>query len=260
MAAPKNTLKAALARGEVQIGIWLALVSSAAAEIATEAGFDWALIDAEHAPNDVAAILDQLRALSGGKAAPVVRIPSGDPVWVKRVLDLGVQTVLVPMVDTPEEAAAIVAATRYAPEGTRGNGAVLARATGYGATEDYATTANDEICVIVQVESQRAIQNIDAIAGTPGVDCVFIGPADLANDMGYPGRPTEPNVVATIDRALERITVSGKAAGIVTFDRNEFAPYIAKGVTFLGAGGDALLLGQAMRDLAKGARAAAASD
>lgn len=257
MVAPKNELKAALARGEVQLGIWLALVSPAAAEIAAQAGFDWALIDAEHGPNDVAAILDQLRALSGGRAAPVVRVPDGDPVWIKRVLDLGVQTILVPMVDTPEQAAQIVAATRYGPEGTRGSGAVLARATGYGATSDYVTTANDEICVIVQVETQRALQNIDAIAATPGVDCVFVGPADLSNDMGYPGNPGAPNVIAAITQALERIQAAGKAPGIVTFDRMAIQGYVAEGVTFLGVGGDALLLGEAMRDLARGARSEA---
>ncbi|MEO0703193.1 MAG: HpcH/HpaI aldolase/citrate lyase family protein [Pseudomonadota bacterium] len=260
MAAPKNTLKAALSQGEVQLGIWLALVSPAAAEIAAEAGFDWALIDAEHGPNDVAAILAQLQAMGGGKAAPVVRVPSADDAWIKRVLDLGVQTILVPMVDTPEQAAEVVAATRYPPDGKRGSGAVLARATGYGAASDYVTTANDEMCVIVQVESQRALQNIDAIARTDGVDCVFVGPSDLSNDMGYPGNPSAPNVVAAIDQAIDRIRVAGKVPGIVTFDRHEIAPYVSKGVTFLGVGGDALLLGEAMRDLAQGARVAAAGE
>ena len=137
---------------------------------------------------------------------------------------------------------------------------MLARATGYGAASDYVTTANDEMCVIVQVESQRALQNIDAIARTDGVDCVFVGPSDLSNDMGYPGNPSAPNVVAAIDQAIDRIRVAGKVPGIVTFDRHEFAPYVSKGVTFLGVGGDALLLGEAMRDLAKGARVAAAGE
>ncbi|MBT8456804.1 MAG: hypothetical protein HKO95_11055 [Rhodobacteraceae bacterium] len=258
MSAPENHLKAALGAGRMQTGIWLALASPTAAEIASQAGFDWALIDAEHAPNDAAAILDQLRAMTGAPVTPVVRVPSADEVWIKRVLDLGVQSLLVPMIDSAEEAGAAVRAAHYPPEGTRGVGAALARATSYGARDNYVTTANAQICVIVQAESARALANIDAIAAVDGVDCVFIGPADLAADMGHPGDPGAPEVVAAIEDAIGRIKAAGKAAGIITFDPDMIAHYARLGVTFMGVGGDAVALSDAMRSLAARARDASA--
>lgn len=255
MPAPKNSLKAGLAEGRVQHGVWVGLATPAAAEIAAGAGFDWVLIDGEHAPNDIPLILAQLQAMGGAAASPVVRIPVGDARIIKQVLDLGVQTVLVPMVDTPEEAAYLARAMRYPPEGFRGTGARLARASGYGAIPDYLTTANDEVCLILQAESRKALENIDAIAATEGVDCVFIGPSDLAIDMGFPGQTGAPEVVAAIDDAIARIRAAGKAAGILTYDLEVAARYTAQGATFVGLGADVSILSDALRDLAARAKA-----
>ncbi|MEM1065525.1 MAG: HpcH/HpaI aldolase/citrate lyase family protein [Pseudomonadota bacterium] len=254
MEGPSNPLKAALAEGQAQIGIWLALSSPASADIAAQSGFDWALIDAEHGANDLAAILGQLRAMGGGGVSAVVRVPENDETWLKRVLDLGVQSVLVPMVNTGVEAAAAVAATRYPPKGRRGVGGSLTRASGYGANGNYTSEADAALCVIVQAETAEALRNIDAIAGTEGVDCVFIGPADLAADMGHPGNPDAPEVAHAIERAIGRIRAAGKAVGLVTFDKSAIGRLAAQGVTFLGVGGDAILLSRAMRELALDAR------
>ena len=252
MPVPVNRLKAALAAGERQMGLWIAMGHSTSAEIASRAGFDWCLIDGEHAPNDIPMILEQLRAMGAGSATPAVRLPVGDPVLVKRVLDLGVQTILIPMVDTPEEAEAMVRATRYPPEGVRGVGAAMARAGDFGAITDVVTTANAQICLFVQAESREAIENIEAIAGIDGVDGIFVGPADLAADMGFPGQPGTPEVEAVIHDAIGRITAAGKAAGIIAFDTAKCAQWIEAGATFVAVGGDVSIL-------ARGIRAAAAA-
>lgn len=249
MPAPRNRLKAALEEGETQVGLWLALASGPVAEIAGRAGFDWCLIDAEHGPNTLTTIEAQLQALAGTEAAPVVRVPAGEDWMLKQVLDLGVQTILVPMVDDAETAARMARAVRYPSFGTRGMGAILARASGYGAMADYVTTANDEICLIVQAESAAALRNLDAICATDGVDAVFVGPADLSADMGYPGQPDHPEVTDAIADAIERITDAGKPAGIVTFDPSEAGRYRDMGVTFLGVGGDSYTLTMGLRAL-----------
>lgn len=255
MPAPVNRLKDALAKGEVQRGLWLNLASPIAAEIAGIAGFEWCLIDAEHGPNDIPLILSQLQALAGTKASAVVRVPMGQAWMLKQVLDLGVQSVMVPMIETAEQAAEAAAAVRYPGQGVRGMGAALARASRYGDIVDYVASANDQICLMVQVEAARGIENIDAIAATEGVDCVFIGPADLSADMGHVGKPDHPDVVAAIDHGIARIRAAGKAAGIITMNRSEeVAPYLEKGVTFMGLGGDTLLLGAAMRELLRKSR------
>ncbi|WP_336490513.1 HpcH/HpaI aldolase family protein [Methylobacterium nigriterrae] len=258
MPVPRNTLKAALAQGQVQIGLWVGLAHPLIAEMAASAGFDWCLIDAEHGPNTLRDVLGQLQAI-GDRAAPVVRVAANEPWLLKQVLDLGAQTVLVPMVESAEEAARAVAACRYPPDGIRGVAAPIVRASGYGAVADYATTANDEICVIVQVETQNAAGQIDAIAAVEGVDAVFIGPADLSADMGFPGRPTEPEVLAEIDRLIGRIRAAGKAAGIIQYDAAAVARYAAAGVTFIGAGSDAGLVAATFRAVACSAREALAS-
>jgi 4-hydroxy-2-oxoheptanedioate aldolase len=250
----ENGLKKALADNDVQIGLWLALASPACAEIAAHAGFDWALIDAEHGPNDLATILQQLRAIEGAPVEPVVRIPSADPVWVARALDLGVRSLLVPMVETAAQAAKMAEAARFPPDGKRGIGGDLIRATGYRDHADYVARAAANTCLMVQVESRKALDNIEAIAAVDGIDCLFIGPADLAADMGHLGNPGAPEVVAAIDDAIARIRKCGKSAGIVTFDRSAIGDFVAKGVTFLGVGGDAVILSQALRALAIEAR------
>ena len=254
MPAPENRLKAALARGEMQIGLWLGLGGPATAEIAAGAGFDWCLVDGEHSPYDITAIRNQLIAIDGQGCAPVVRVPANEDWVIKQVLDLGVQSLLIPMVDTADEARAAVRAGLYPPAGVRGMGAALARASGYNAISDYVATANEQICVMVQAESRMALDNLDAIAGTEGVDVVFIGPADLSADMGYPGQPGAPEVVAAIEDAIARIRAAGKAAGIITFDPAEFARYRDLGLTFLGVGGDLPVLATALRGLAADTR------
>ncbi|MGO4917030.1 HpcH/HpaI aldolase family protein [Pseudogemmobacter sp. W21_MBD1_M6] len=257
MPAPINTLKAALQRGEMQVGLWMGLANPIVAEIAAHAGFDWCLIDGEHGPNTVTTFLAQLQAMNGAPAQPVVRVPVGEAWMLKQVLDLGAQSVLVPMVDTGEQAAAMVRAVRYAPDGVRGLGSALARASGFNAIGDYAKTANQQICLMVQVESAAAVANIDAIAGTEGIDVVFIGPADLSADMGFLGNASAPEVVAAIEHVITRIRAAGKVAGIITFNEDQFGYYRRLGVTFLGVGGDVPLFAAALRGLADRAKNAA---
>lgn len=252
MPAPLNRLKASLLAGERQMGLWIAMTHATSAEIASRAGFDWCLIDGEHAPNTVPMIQEQLRAMAAGPATPVVRLPVGDPVMVKRVLDLGVQSLVIPMINTADEARAMVAATRYPPAGTRGVGAAMARAANFGEITDIVTTANDQICLFVQAESREAIENLDEIAAVDGVDGVFIGPADLAADMGLPGQPGAPEVEAVIHEAIGRINAAGKAAGIIAFDQAKCAEWVKAGARFVAVGGDVAIL-------ARGIRAAAAA-
>ena len=252
MPAPENKLKKALANGEMQIGLWLGTAHPMVAEIAASAGYDWCLIDGEHGPNDVPLILSQLQAMNGAAASAVVRVPIGQDWLLKQVLDIGAQTVMVPMVETADQAAAMVRAMRYPPDGARGVGNTMVRASGYNAITDYATTANDEICLIVQVESATAIENIDAIAAVEGVDVVFIGPSDLSADMGYTGNAAAPEVKAAIKHAVERITAAGKAAGII--GGGDFVEMRDLGVTFLGLAADVSLYAQAVRELARETR------
>lgn len=250
MPAPINTLKAALTRGETQCGLWLTMASAMSAEIAGKAGFDWCLIDAEHGPNTLTTISAQVQALAGTPAKSAIRVPMGEDWMLKQVLDLGVQTIVVPMVNTPEQAAQVAAAVRYPGEGSRGMGAVLARASGYGEIVDYVSSANDQICLFVQIESAQAVQNVDAIAATPGVDGVFVGPADLSADMGFVGQLDHPDVTAAIDHVYARCKAAGKFIGTIVFDEKDYQAQIDRGVTFLGLGGDSYLLQTAMRAIA----------
>ncbi len=251
-----NPLKTALAAGRVQIGLWLGLGNPVTAEIAAGAGYDWCLIDAEHAPNDLGAILAQLVAIEAQGVAAAVRVPANDPVWLKRVLDLGVGTVVVPMVDSAAAAAAAVAACRYPPAGSRGMAPGLVRASGYGARADYAAGADAGICVIVQAESAAAVAESAAIAAVPGVDGVFVGPLDLAASLGHPGRPDAPEVAAATARVFAATRAAGKAAGSIAFDAAGTAGLAAAGVTFLAVGSDVALAAQAFRDRARAARQA----
>ena len=251
MPAPPNRLKSALAGDAVQIGLWLGMRSRTVAEIAAGAGFDWCLIDGEHGPFDLSAIEAQLQVI-GDTVPTAVRVPAGEVWMIKQVLDLGAQTVLVPMVETAEQAARMVQAMRYPPEGIRGMGAAVVRASGYHGQPDYPQNANAETCLMVQAESRLAIENIDAIAATEGVDCVFIGPADLSCDMGLP--PDAPEVLAAIEQMIARIRAAGKAAGIVTYDREQMRHYANLGVAFMAVGSDVFGLASWMRGLANKAR------
>ncbi len=253
MDLPRNRLKAALARGDVQIGCWLSMAHSPTAEIAAAAGYDWVLIDAEHGPNDVGSIQAQLIAVEGQGAEAAVRVPSNDAVWLKRVLDLGARSVLVPMVESAAEAEAAVRTCRYPPDGVRGV-AGLTRAAGYGAIADYTTRANAEICVIVQAESARAVEQIDAIAAVDGVDAVFIGPADLSASLGHPGRPDHPEVTAAIAHLAARTRAAGKAVGMIGFNPAAIPAMRDAGGTLLAIGSDIVLLSEGLRGRAAVAR------
>ena len=235
MAAPTNPFKAALRDGRRQIGFWCALAHPAAAEICAGAGFDWLLLDGEHAPNDIPLLLAQLQAIGHGGTHPVVRPPVGESWLLKQLLDLGAQTILVPMVESAAQARVLARAMRYPPDGVRGIGAALARASNYNRRADYLRTANDQVCLLVQVESRAGIAALDEIVLTEGVDGVFIGPADLAADYGKIGRPSEPEIV---EQALARIAELGKPAGILTSDLELAKRYLDLGASFVAVGTD----------------------
>jgi len=256
MPAPVNTLKSRLVRGEATAGLWLSLASPAAAEIAGAAGFDWCLIDCEHAPNSLASLQAQLQALAATGCPALVRVPVNEPWVIKQVMDAGVQSILVPMVHDAAGAAAAAAAMRYPPEGVRGLGASVSRAGRWGALADYAVTANAQALCLVQAESAAAVANIDAIAATPGVDGVFIGPADLAADMGQLGQPDHPAVLQIIDHVLARTRAAGKIAGIMSYDPSRFGDWFGRGATMLGLGAEGSVLVTALAALARQGQAA----
>jgi 4-hydroxy-2-oxoheptanedioate aldolase len=232
---PLNTFKQALAARTPQIGLWFGLASGYAAELVAGAGFDWLLLDGEHAPNDVPRMLEQLQGVASARAMlgtgphPVARVPVGDTALIKQYLDIGAQTLLVPMVDTPEQAAQLVRAMRY---------------------PGYLQEANSQVCLLVQAESTLAIENLDAIARTPGVDGVFFGPADLSASMGHVGNPGHPAVQAAIEDGIRRVLAAGKAPGILMADEKLARRYLELGAVFVAVGVDTSVLVAATRDLA----------
>lgn len=242
MPAPINNFKLAIQGKQAQIGLWLGLANSYTAELLAGAGFDWLLIDAEHSPNDLRSILEQLQALAPYPVSPIVRPPWPDSVRIKQILDLGVQTILAPMVDTVEQAKQVVAATRYPPQGIRGVGSPLARASQFNRTKDYLQTANQEMCVLIQIETVTGVKNLDEILQVEGVDGIFIGPADLSASMGHIENPAHPDVQDAIESCIARIVASGKAAGILTGDKSLAKHYIKCGAAFVGVGTDTGLL------------------
>ena len=253
MKVPVNTFKKALAEGRTQLGLWVALADNFSAELLAGIGYDWLLLDGEHAPNDVRSILSQLQAVASAQNAfgdqrshPVVRVPLGTgeagTAIIKQFLETGVQTLLVPMVDTAAQAAQVVAAAKYPPEGIRGVGSALGRGSRWQAYERYVHEANDEICVLVQAESVTAMRNIDAIAATPGVDGVFIGPADLSASMGHRGNPGHPEVQAMIEHAVTRILAAGKAPGILSTNEPQARKWLQAGAQFVAVGADTIIL------------------
>jgi len=251
MPAPTNTFKQALKQGDAaQIGLWLGLANSYTAELLAGAGFDWLLIDAEHAPNDLQTILGQLQAIAPYPSHPIVRPPWPDAVRIKQILDLGAQTILAPMVETGEQAAEVVSATRYPPQGIRGVGSALARASGFNRMPEYLQTANDEICVLIQIETPKGVENLDDILATEGVDGVFIGPSDLSASMGYIGNPGHPEVQKVIEESIAKIVAAGKAPGILIADQALAQRYIELGALFVGVGTDTGLLMKSSNDLA----------
>lgn len=246
---PPNLFKTALRNGQCQIGLWSSLCNNIVAEIIGGAGFDWIVIDTEHAPNEVPGLLSQLQAMGRGTAEPVVRCAWNDAVLIKRILDVGARTLLVPFVQNAEEARRAVAATRYPPLGVRGV-AVGPRANLYGRVPNYHRSAHESTCVLVQVETRSALAQIEAIAGVEGVDGIFIGPSDLAADFGYLGNPRHPEVQSAIADGCARIRAAGKAAGMLTADPDEAQRYIDAGFTFVAVGSDAGLLARNAEKLA----------
>lgn len=244
-----NPFKTRLKAGERLFGFWLALADAYSAEICAGAGFDWLLIDGEHAPNDLRSTLAQLQAVAPYPSAAVVRPPVGDPVLIKQLLDIGARNLLIPMVETADQARALVAATRYPPQGIRGVGSALARASAFSRDAEYLKHADEGICLIVQVESAAALNELEEIAATDGVDGVFIGPADLAASMGHLGNPNHADVQAAIQTAAARLKTVGKPAGILATDETVARTYLSWGYNFVAVGVDVMLLARASTQL-----------
>ncbi|WP_209424372.1 4-hydroxy-2-oxoheptanedioate aldolase [Pararhodobacter sp. SW119] len=249
MQTPVNPFKAALRTNRTLIGCWLGFADPYAAEVAGTAGFDWLVIDGEHAPNDLRSILAQLQALAAAPSAPVVRLPVGEVWMIKQALDIGAQTLLIPMVESADQAQALVRATRYPPAGVRGVGAALARASRFSAAEDYLARADDQVCLLLQVESRAGLEALDTILAVEGVDGVFIGPADLAADMGFLGQSYAPEVMEAIADAIARIRKAGVAAGILSLDPAEARHWIGHGANFVAVGIDVVVLARSLRAL-----------
>jgi 4-hydroxy-2-oxoheptanedioate aldolase len=250
MRTPANPFKQALASPGAQIGLWLGLADPYAAELCATAGFDWLLIDGEHGPNDLRSMLGTLQAVAPYPSHPVVRVPHGDTALIKQVLEIGATTLLVPMVESADQARALVAAMRYPPHGVRGVGSGLARSSRWGAHPRYLHEADGGMCLLVQVETAAALAQLEAIAAVDGVDGVFIGPADLSASMGHLGNPGHPSVQAAIDHGLAQILAAGKAPGILAVDEALARHYIAAGARFVAVGVEATMLARAARDLA----------
>jgi 4-hydroxy-2-oxoheptanedioate aldolase len=249
MNLPQNGYKRALAAGKAQIGLWSSLSSNYTVEVIAGAGFDWILLDTEHSPNDLENLLTQLQAAAPYPTHPVVRVAWNDMVTIKRVLDVGAQSLLIPYVSTKAEAQSAVSYTRYPPAGVRGV-AGTTRATRFGRVADYARRAQEEICVLVQVETQEALDNIEAICGIDGVDGVFIGPADLHASLGHAGEIANPKVKPMIDDAIRRIRKAGKAPGILTPSEADARHWLECGALFVAVGADVGILARGAEALA----------
>lgn len=249
MKLPENPFKRALAAREQQIGLWSSLASHTSVELLAGAGFDWLLLDMEHAPNELPMVHGQLQAMAGFATHPIVRPPWNDMVTLKRLLDVGAQTLLIPYVETEAQARDAVAFTRYPPEGVRGY-ASGARATGYGRIADYAKHCANELCVLVQVESRLGLENLERIAAVDGIDGVFIGPGDLAAALGHAGEIGHPEVQAVVEETIRRIVATGKPAGILTPNETFARRYIELGCLFTAVGSDIGILGRGAEQLA----------
>lgn len=254
MPAPHNPFKHAIKNGDLQLGCWMGLADPYIAEISAGAGFDWLLIDGEHAPNDLRSIVAQLQVLAARESHAVVRPPIGETWIIKQLLDAGAQTLLIPMVESAAQAQDLVDAVTYPPHGVRGVGSALARASDFAAIGDYLTTARDEICLLAQVENQKGMRALDDILNVDGIDGVFIGPSDLAADMGFIGQAGASEVKAAVLGAIEKIVASGKAAGILTLDRDLQSQCRQIGATFVATEIDVTLFARNMRKASNDAR------
>lgn len=249
MELPINKFKRNILEGKSQIGLWCGLPGSYAAEIVAPSGFDWVLFDTEHSPSDVLTVLPQLQAVAAYDVSAIVRPAANDAVLIKRFLDIGVQSLLIPYVQNREEALAAVAAVRYPPAGIRGVSG-LTRATRFGRIPRYAQIAENEICLLLQVETREALDQLEVIASVDGVDGVFIGPADLAASLGYAGNQTHPTVVDAVEDAIRRLMAMGKPAGILMPDNDLAARFIQLGALFTAVGVDVGLLARGSESLA----------
>lgn len=249
MDIPANQFKRNLLARRHQVGMWVSLASRYSAEIVAGSGFDWLVVDTEHAPNDIESVLSQLQSMAAYPVSPVVRPTWNDAVQLKRVLDIGAQTVLVPYVQDADEAALAVAGTRYPPRGHRGAGGVM-RASNFGRTPDYARRCEAELCVLVQIESRKGLDNLEAIAAVDGVDGLFIGPADLAASLGHTGNAAHPEVQSAIADAMRRILACGKAPGILALDEKTARRYMEQGSLFTAVGLDVAVLARETAKLA----------
>lgn len=241
MDLPTNRFKRALREGRGQIGLWCSIPGGTGAEVLAGAGYDWIVFDTEHSPGDPTTVLAQLQAAAPYPVSAVVRPHVNDAALVKRYLDIGAQTILIPYVQNADEARAAAAAMLYPPAGIRGVSG-WTRASRFGRVADYARSAADELCLLVQVETAEALGEIEAIAAVEGVDGMFIGPADLAASMGHPGEPMHPDVVAAVEDAVRRIRAAGMPAGILTLDRAFARRCIALGTLFTAVGTDGNIL------------------
>ncbi len=244
-----NKFKAALAAKQVQIGCWSALSNPISTEVLGLAGFDWLVLDGEHAPNDISTFIPQLMALKGSASAPVVRVPTNEPVIIKRLLDIGFYNFLIPFVETKEEAEQAVASTRYPPEGIRGV-SVSHRANMFGTVADYFAQSNKNITILVQIESQQGVDNVDAIAATEGVDGIFVGPSDLAAALGHLGNASHPDVQKAIQHIFNRASAHGKPSGILAPVEADARRYLEWGATFVAVGSDLGVFRSATQKLA----------
>ena len=249
MQNPKNRFKAAIANGTQQLGVWNTIGGNMVPELLGGAGFEWVLVDCEHAAIETIEVLPALQAIGQNPdTSAVVRVAANDATLFKRVLDMGAQSVMVPYVQTAREAAAAVHAMRYGPQGMRGM-AGMTRATRYGKVDDYFDVAEDELCLIVQIETLTGLQNLDAIAGADGVDAVFIGPADLSASMGLRGQMTHPDVDKAVCDAIKRLSEMGVPAGVMALDPDVADRYLTSGASFVAVAVDLVLLADAVANV-----------
>lgn len=256
---PVNGFKIALRGNRRQIGLWTSLCSNIVAELVGDTGFDWVVLDTEHAPNEPADILAQLQAMQGGTAEAVVRPPANDAVMIKRVLDVGARTLLIPFVQDAAEAAAAVVATRYPPAGIRGV-STAPRANRYGRVAGYHGTASDDICVVVQLETRNALTQLEAIAAVEGVDALFIGPSDLAADLGHLADSAHPEVQEAIADGCRRSLAAGRPIGILAPVEADARRYFEMGFGFVAIGSDVGVLASGCAGLLSRMQAAIGSD
>ena len=249
MELPPNTFKRAILAGRQQVGLWCMIPGSFVTEALAGAGYDWLLLDTEHSPADVLTVLPQLQAAAAYDVSTVVRPAANDPVLIKRLLDCGAQSLLIPYVQSAEEARAAVAAVRYPPAGIRGV-AGLTRASRFGRVTGYAGRAEQELCVLVQVETKRSLDAIEEIAAVEGVDGIFIGPGDLSASLGHPGELFHPEVVAAVEDAIKRVAAAGKPAGVLTYDIPFARRCMELGSLFTAVGADLAILVRGVERLA----------